>query len=290
MNQSRIITSVAYLFAALALAVGAQAKSPAQKGDADRERAVALWEEAIRAKGGHERLRSVQSLLISSTVDVQAQRWSGATEAERLYVMPGRVWRYTYTSDLRVSVDATVINNERNFCAATLWPGSSGVLPLSTCLPTTPLQYLLQDPIIYLMETNWVRPVPVGARTEGKGRKQLDVVETEVGKLRVDFYLNRKTRLPVRLVTEWYGGITQATGPLGLMTVELDDYADVNGILMPRRVTRKPRIGEASVTEVSREDTERARYLFNVTYNPSIFDGPAPKNVKRGDWKPSASR
>ena len=290
MNQSRIITSVVCIIAALAFATGASAKSSIQKEDDNRARAEALWEEAIRAKGGHERLRSIQSLLISSTVDVRAQRGGGETEAERLYVMPGKVWRYTRTQDVGVSVDATVINIERGLCAVTLAPGSSGVPPLSLCIPTTPLQYLTQDPVIYLMETNWVRPVPVGARTEGKGRKQLDVVETEVGKLRVDFYLDRKTRLPVRLVTEWFGGITQATGPLGLMTVELEDYADVDGILMPRRVTRKPRIGEASVTEVSREDTERARYLFNVNYNPAIFDGPAPRNVKRGDWKPNASR
>src|SRR4051812_11154042 len=289
MNQSRIITSVICMIAALTFVNGALAQVPARSDDANRERASALWEEAIRAKGGHERLRSVQSLLISSTVDVQAQRGSGETEAERLYVMPGKVWRYTYTPDVRVSVDATVIDIERGLCAVTLAPGGSGVPPLSFCLPTTTVQYLIQDPVIYLMETNWVRPVPVGARTEGKGRKQLDVVETEVGKLRVDFYLDSKTRLPVRIASEWLGGITQA-GPLGPMTVELEDYADVDGVLMPRRVTRKPRIGEASVTEVSREDTERARYTFNVNYNPAIFDGPAPKNVKRADWKPNASR
>ena len=74
------------------------------------------------------------------------------------------------------------------------------------------------------------------------------------------------------------------------MTVELEDYAAVEGILMPRRVTRRPRIGETSVAEVSREDTERARYLLNVAYDPAIFDGPAPKDVKRGDWKPKVSR
>lgn len=184
------------------------------------------------------------------------------------------------------SVDATVINNEHNFCRVTLSPARGGVPSLSICLPTTPLQYLIQEPVIYLMETNWVRPVPVRLRTEGKGKKQLDVIETEVGKLRVDFYLDRKTRLPMRLVTQWYGGLTQATGPLGLMTVELEDYVAIDGILMPRRVTRKPRVGEGSVGEVSRQDTERARYRFNVTYNPAIFDSPASKKVKPNDWKP----
>lgn len=289
MNKSRIITSLVCLFAALALGAVASAQSSAVGDGNSRVRAEALWEEAIRAKGGHERLRSIQNLLISSTVDVQAQRGGGETEAERLYVMPGKVWRYTYTPDVTVSIDATVINFERGLCSVTLAPGGSGVPPLSLCLPTTPTQYLIQDPVIYLMETNWVRPVPVGARTEGKGNKQLDVVETAVGKQRVDFYLDRKTRLPVRITSERLGSIIQ-TGLLGPMTVELEDYTDVDGILMPRRVTRKPQSDTRSLTEVAREDTERARYQFNVDYNPSIFDGPAPKNVRRGDWKPKVSR
>ena len=286
MNQNRIITRVVCFIAALALAASATAQEPVQKDDASRERAVALWEEAIRAKGGRGQLHSIQNLLISSTIDVQAQRGSGITETVRLYAMPGKVWIYTHTPDFDVSVDATVINNERSLCSVTLSPARGGVPALSMCLPTTPLQYLIQEPVIYLMETNWVRPVPVGVRLEGKGKKQLDVIETRVGKLRVDFYLDRKTRLPIKLVTEWYGGISQATGPLGLMTVELEDYAPVDGILMPRRVTRRPRIGEGSVGEVSRRDTERARYRFNVSYNSTIFDGPASKKVKSDDWKP----
>lgn len=269
----------------LSLAASISAQGPVQKDDANRERAVALWEEAIRAKGGRERLQSIQNLLISSTVDTQAQRGSGHTETERLYAMPGKAWLYTHTPDFDVSVDATVINNERNFCAVTLSPARGGAPSLSHCLPTTPIQYLIQEPVIYLMETNWVRPVPVRVRTEGKGKKQLDVIETEVGKLRVDFYLDRKTRLPMRLVTEWYGGLSQATGPLGLMTVELADYVTIDGILMPQRVTRMPQIGEGSVGEVSRRDTERAKYRFNVAYNPAIFDSPAPKKVKPDDWK-----
>lgn len=285
MNLNRIRTIVVCFTAVLTLSASVLAQGPVEKADDNRLRAVALWEEAIRAKGGRGRLHSIQSLLISSTIDVQSRRGGSITEAERLYVMPGKVWIYTHTPDFDVSVDATVINNERNICMVTLSPARGGVPSLSICLPTTPIQYLIQDPIIYLMETNWVRPVPLQVRTEGKGKKQIDVIETKVGQLRVDFYLDRKTRLPIKLVTEWYGGISQATGPLGLMTVELEDYITIDGILMPRRVTRRPQIGEGSVGEVSRQDTERARYRFNVPYNPAIFDSPAPKKVKPDDWK-----
>ena len=42
-------------------------------------------------------------------------------------MMPGRVWRYTHTEGVTVSVDATVIDNEHDLCSVTLWPASSGV-------------------------------------------------------------------------------------------------------------------------------------------------------------------
>jgi hypothetical protein len=274
----------ACLIAAIISALATTTSKANQNGDQTQQRAVVLWEEALRAKGGRERLHSVQNFLISSTIDVRTQRGSSITETERLYAMPGKAWIYTLTPQFDVSLDATVINNERNLCLVTLSPAMSGVPSLSPCIPTTLIQYLLQDPIIYLMETKWIRPVPLRVRNEGKGKKQVDVIETQVGQFRVDFYLDRKTRLPFRLGTEWFGGIAQATGRLGLMTVELDDYVDIHGILMPRRVTRVLD-GEAPVGEVYRRDTERARYQFNVTYAPKIFESPASKKLKRSDWK-----
>lgn len=200
--------------------------------------------------------------------------------------MPGKAWVYTYTEQFDVKIDATVINTERKLCTLTLAPARGGVSPLSRCLPEAMIQYLLQDPFIYLLETNWVRPAPVRARREGKGSKRLDVIETEVGKLRADFYLDAKTRLPVKVVTEWYGGIGRATGTLGPMDVKLEDYAEVEGVLMPRRVTRRILSIESPVGGPPYGHAERARYRFNVTYDPTIFDGPIPENVKPDDWKP----
>jgi hypothetical protein len=287
MTMKRLTTAALCLAAALAFASGASAQAPAPEGDAERRRAAALWEEAIRAKGGRERLLSIKSLLITSTVYARAPRGSNDKDAVRLYAMPGKVWVYTYTEKFDVKVDATVINTERKLCTVTLSPAGSSVRPLSPCVPETWTQYLLQDPFIYLMETGWVRPAPLRARTEGKGERQVDVVEVEVGKLRADFYLHRKTRLPFRIVTEWYGGIGRATGTLGPMEVLLEDYAEVEGVQMPRRVTRRylPPDRE-SVGDPLTGDEERARYQFNVTYDPAIFDAPAPKKVKRDDWRP----
>jgi len=281
MNRYRI----ACLLAAIVSAINTTTLTAQENSELKRQRAVALWEEAIRAKGGRERLQSIQNLLISSTIDVRTQRGFNLTDTERLYVMPKKAWIYTFTPQLDVSLDATVMDIERNFCMVTLAPASNDVPSLSMCLSSTPIKFLIQDPVIYLMETKWVRPEPLGFHSEGKGKKQLDVIETKVGQLKVDFYLDRKSRLPIRLVTDWFGGITQATLRGGLVTIELEDYVAIDGILMPRRVTRELE-GNVPVGEVFGRDTERASYQFNVTYNPKIFESPASKKLKRHDWKP----
>lgn len=275
------MTTAACLVAALITAAGTPARGRARKDDADRERAVALWEEAIRAKGGRERLQSVQNFLVSSTILAEASSGGGITESERLYALPGKAWLYELTSRFDVTVDATVINFERKLCRITISPARAGVPPVSFCPPTTWAARLIQDPVIYLMETRWVRPVPVRARTEGEGGRRLDVVETEVGDLRVDFFLDRRSRLPIKLVTDHYYGVTEATQRMGL-TVTLDDYAEVDGIQMPRRVIRRPELGP----QVTRRHTERARYSFNVAHDETIFDHPASRKVKSDDWKP----
>lgn len=285
MNCYGIKTSLACFAASLIFVAGARAQSPSPQPDASRERAVALWEEAIRAKGGRERLRAVENFLITSTVDGRAQRGSAITETERLYAAPGRAWIFKYTPDYDVSVEAIVINPGRNLCMVTLSPaGRSGSVPgLSYCTPTTPHEYLAQDPALYLMETGWLSPVPVRARTEGKGDKQIDVVETRVGRLRMDFYLHRKTRLPFKVVMDKFYGVPLATENMGL-TVYLEKYEVVDGIQMPRRVTREPSVIESTI-EVVRRDTESARYRFNVTFDEKIFEQPVSRKVKRGDWK-----
>ncbi len=249
----------------------------------NRTRAQQLWEEAIRAKGGRERLHSIQNYLVSSTINVEAQRGGSYTEKERLHAFPGRAWLFEYTEEFDIEVEATVINVERNLCMVTLAPASigSGIPGVSYCLPTTFAESVVQDSIIYLMETKWFRPVPLRTRESRTGLKRVDVVETVVGDLRVDFYLDRKTKLPIKLVTDQYYGIKEGTHPLGL-TVYLDNYETVDGIKMPRSVIREPN----HFIERIRRDFEFARYKFNVAYEESIFNQPASRKARAGDWKP----
>lgn len=281
MNRKRF-TAIFIFVVALTFSIAVPAHAQNEKVDANRARAEELWEEAIRAKGGRERLHSIENYLVSSTIHVEALRGGHTTEAVWLYALPGKAWLYEYETNRHFEyfMTATVLNLGRNFCFVTLAPAIGDIPKLSHCLPTVPAEKLIQNSAIYLMETKWVKPVPLRTREARTGRKRVDVVETEIGKLRVDFYLDRKTHLPIKIVTDQYHGISEMITKLGL-TVFLDDYVTVDGIKMPRSVVREP----SDQLERVRRDLEFASYRFNVDHEEKIFNYPAPRNVKAGSWK-----
>ena len=70
--------------------------------------------------------------------------------------------------------------------------------------------HLVQDPVIYLLETKWLQPKILGTRVEGTGSNQMiDVIEAEIEALRVDLYLDIKTRPPFKMVTNVSDGSGQ---------------------------------------------------------------------------------
>jgi len=276
----------------LTITVSVQGQS--KETDSNRALAQQIWEEALQAKGGRDRLHAVQNFLTSGEIHVDAVKGSHISEVQWLRALPGKAWLYEYTPEFIVSLDATVINLERNLCVKTLSPAKGNVPPRSFCLPTTYTERLIQDPIIYLMETNSLRPVPIRTYEGKRGLNRVDVVETAVGKYRFDFYLDRKTKLPVKLVTDEYEGIFEGTRPMGL-TIYFDNYVTVDGIKMPTRVTREPKhipisdfwvlSGAPEFPEKARRDIELFSYKFNVAYEETLFDRAVPKTVKASDWK-----
>lgn len=298
MNRKRLSIVFNALAAIVILALASSVKGQVEETDVNRAHAQQLWEEALQAKGGRDRLHSVQNFLTSGEIHVDALKGSHMSEVQWLRVLPGKAWLYEFTSEFQVSLDATVINIERNLCLKTLSPARGDVPSLSLCLPTTYMERLIQDPIIYLMETDSLRPIPIRTYEGKRGLTRVDVVETAVGNHRFDFYLDRKTRLPVKLVTDEYHGIPEGTQPMGL-TIYFDNYVTVDGIKMPSRVVREPRhvpikdfsmpslvlSHEPRFPEKVRRDIELLHYHFNVAYEGTIFDHPVPKTVKAGAWK-----
>jgi hypothetical protein len=79
---------------------------------------------------------------------------------------------------------------------------------------------------LYLLETKWIKPTPVRMTREYIGLKSVDVVQTQVAGRRVDYYLDRKTHLPQRVITFFESGRVWET-------YNFSDYITIKGIQMP---------------------------------------------------------
>ncbi|HEY0005398.1 MAG TPA: hypothetical protein VGB17_11365 [Pyrinomonadaceae bacterium] len=246
--------------------------------DKSRLKAQRLWEQAIAAKGGRERLYAVSNFVVSSKssfgLSPRPDVMAGVKE-ENLYVLPGKWWSFSDYRPGKMGYSIDVLDFERS----TWWHTSPGKK-----VPLSPRPEVRQDvfnnfkerfrqaQFIYLMETQWVKPTIVGARTEREGLRKMDVVETLIDGVRVDFYLDRQTHLPRKIATDFPG---VRTGGKMDYTCRLDDYVEINGLRMPQKVD-------------CLDKNNRTAYQFNVPYNAAIFEHPPTPDMSAEAWKISA--
>jgi hypothetical protein len=86
------------------------------------------------------------------------------------------------------------------------------------------------------------------------------VVETTIDEQTFEYYLDRQTNLPVRVVVK-------TPTPFGVHETDyrLSNYAEVAGLQLPRTVTRN--FGLGTFKQV-------IEYQINVEYDPEIFRNP----------------
>jgi len=193
--------------------------------------ARALWEQAIIAKGGRDQLYRVNSLVLSYRETVRnflgIAVHSGIVE--RLYVFPDKSWGWDdgLPPPFRLSIQS--VDLERNV-RCHVYAGTTPVCGVArkTGSPSED-EGIVQAQYLYLMETRWVRPVPLDVT---KSESKFDVLHTRLGDKRIDYFLNRKTHLPMR-VAVFYGSSGKPT-----LTVEFSKYLRVGTIQMPGKQKR----------------------------------------------------
>ncbi|HEX5473766.1 MAG TPA: hypothetical protein VFX12_03805 [Vicinamibacterales bacterium] len=155
-----------------------------------------------------------------------------------------------------------------------MYGGSTGPQPSDA--PTRgDIEQLRELQLYTLMETRWMRPEVLGMQTDRIGFKRYLVLNTRVGDQLFDFYLDRRTHLPARIVVH-----TPVPGRMFMTRYDLSDYHAVSGIQFPENVELRD--------EVSGPYKEHVTYQVNVPYDetvftrpPSIADGPHGWRVKK---------
>ena len=246
-------------------------ESPVQDNGKEAER---IWELAIAAKGGRERLHAVNNLQISIREKVWYKLRLVPYIEEDLYVFPNKYWEWNDQRKTIFGFSIRTYNQDRNI---DLWytdRGKGGHVgrPVDLVHGKADLITLYDVQLRYFMETKWVRPIPVSVDQTKLGRHSVDIVQTIVkgyptkdGKdeERIAFALDRQTHLPLQVI---YYTVTFGKEYSG--GVPLSDYMDVGGMQMPSKVYGL-----------------KSQYQINVDYNEKTFL--REPNVEAGieQWK-----
>jgi hypothetical protein len=240
--------------------------------ESNREEAERLWEQAIAAKGGRERLYSINNLQFS----VRDKAWWNLkrvpNDMEALYVFPGKSWEWTDRTGTIFGFDIWMQNDEKNIHLAYSDCGKGKDVSVSQIFHSPTYRRGLTMMIImqlnFLMETRWVKPIPVSVERGKVGRHAVDIVRTILKgnggvEERVSFALDRESHLPRQVI---YHTITFGKEYTG--AVPLSDYSEVNGIQMPSKVYGK-----------------RWVFQLNVDYNERVFEQPPSREAGIEAWK-----
>jgi hypothetical protein len=230
----------------------------------EEQKARKLWEAAVAAKGGREKLRSVHSFYIASEAKSGSRNYD-------LYIFPDRSLQYSYWAAFE-RTDIDVYNGRLN---VTWWQeGSDPAQRLKD--NETAVEHMKRDQMLFLLVTKWLEPKPLRTRKEWIGLKRVDVVETDVDGWRVDYYLDSKTSLPVR-VTFGLSYLERAKGKMNRV-VDMSDYAAVSGIMLPHKLTY-------SFTDGPEKSVQQAKYEINVDFDEQIFERPPTPKMTPDSWR-----
>lgn len=265
----RLIFSALSLFLVLVLRadVSAGQTKPIVFLESNREEAERLWEQAIAAKGGRERLYSINNLQFS----VRDKAWWNLkrvpNDMEALFVFPGKSWEWFDQSGTIFGFVISVSNYEENLHWAYFDRGKGGSVSSQVRGPRG-IDAIISKQLDFLMETRWVKPIPVGVERGRVGGHDVDIVRTVLkgyrgGNDKVSFALDRESHLPRQVIYH-----TISFGKEYAGGVPLAEYSDVNGIQMPSKVYGK-----------------RWAFQLNVDYNERIFEQPPSREAGIDAWK-----
>lgn len=269
----RFIFTALLLFLTLLVVMRAHVSAGQTKPGASqnsREEAERLWEQAIAAKGGRERLYSISNLQLS----VRDKQWwwfrRVPYEIEALYVFPGKSWEWTDQTGTIFGFIIRMRNYDQGIHFAYLDHGKGGSVSPSKdqAIYRGGMSAIINAQLNYLMETRWVNPTPVSVARGKVGGHAVDIVRTVVrgypkGEETVSFALDRKSHLPRQVIYHTVSFGKEYSGG-----VSLSDYAAINGVQMPGKVGR-----------------DRTIYQFNVDYNQQIFERAPSREAGIDAWK-----
>jgi len=281
MMSSRLVTIAALIMLFCSQHAGTRprvrrAVSNGGRQESTQQEVRRIWEQAIAAKGGRERLQAVQNLVISKVGNYPTS--SGKTNTvrtEAFFVFPNKIWMWMdYRPDvLGLTVETYNFDSRVNYIIT-----SDDPPPIPQAIrPSETSKSHTHGLLSYLLETKWLKPELVSAKTERIRRRTVDVVRTTLRddvegfspeNKYIDFAFDRETHLLIRVSYYHKRGYEEVLD----VAENLSDYTEVNGIKVPQ----KSEVG-GSIEKISIQ--------INVPYNEDIFTKPPSVAAGPEAWK-----
>jgi hypothetical protein len=234
--------------------------------------APALWEQAIVAKGGSSKLYGVHNM-VESYPD---RSYVG------LYVFPDKLWQWDDNRPSPLGLAIEMQNLERGLSYKVEEDTTGTPRNLGENSAKEVLWPVYYAELYYLLETEWIKPLPVKVYSASLGGRPVDVVQTivhfqkapranDTGE-RVDFHLDKQSHLPLKVAFPLNDIVGMNYRP-STYYVTFSNYDDVNGIQMPWRV------GHIAKPELP------LSIQINVEYDPGIFGRPPSLKSGPDAWK-----
>jgi hypothetical protein len=218
------------------------------------------WDALVATKGGREKLHSVRNMVI--------ERYEG--DWIQLCVFPDLEWegfgpffgtRYSHIFDRRqgLIVKATQ-DGEVETSSYQSW------------------DWELRGQLVFMLETKWDKPTVLAVSQRKERKKLLDIIETRVGSLKVEFGYEAEELLVRRVYFYEKGGLFRVWA--------FDGYRSIGGIQMPSKIDEM--FGDEYL-KGKRFDYAPISFQFDVDYDPKIFQRPL-KSTTPDAWKIKPSK
>ena len=231
-----------------------------------QEMATRAWEQAILAKGGREKLRSVENMVLSSQGSFQKGNRKISIHLVDLYVFPNKWWSWNDQRPSEFGLSMKMSDQEMGKSYSLQYKGEnfSGLETINRKKGDRGFPGLID----LLPETRWDKVIPLKLTNGNFRGRNVQIVQTQLYEWRIDFYLDAETHLPLYVVS--------FSGDKSALKTRLLEYVDVAGIQMPSKVVFESSDGEM---------TYQRSYWFNVAYDQNIFKVPPPFEAGPESWK-----
>jgi HEAT repeat protein len=225
-----------------------------------------LWELAIAAKGGREKLHQINSFALYDPEGKDVD----------FMVFPDKYFSWNDTRPSKIGLIVEMFNFENGLDYTIFGDNPPDVR--RTKLNPESRSRLLNPQLYYLLETKYLMPQILRAYKSKISGKSVDVVEVFVtgygSPWRYAVFLDEKTHLPVRF------GIYSNTRQNDMFKwVNLSEYREISGIKVPTAIGSKSDPGWSHV-----------RLEINPDYDPAIFERLPDMKAGPFQWRVKGQR